>query len=179
MKTYAALSISVLVVLLTACGSEPPVPASSDSARPHSYSEATVDSFISRCLGWSGASVGRCACILDEHRKTLSETAFLASLSAAQSSSRTAIFRGCGLADLAAVTPATAAAAEPESAAALVPPVGAASSGVSPPTTAPTTVRAATDTEACVQQKLIEAQAAAGGGSVPLKKLDSIRAECS
>ncbi len=168
------LAIYASLVFLVGCGAGGSSTSSKPSAGPHVYSEATVDQFVSSCLLWPGASVSKCACVLEEQRAQTSEAEFRRAMLGEQPFAAAATFEKCELAAPSLVSssaPNASSAPEAESAAA---------GQALPPATPPaSTVRKATDTETCVQEKLMAAQAAAGGGSVSLKVLDAIRAECS
>jgi hypothetical protein len=168
------LAIYASLIFLVGCGAGGSSTSSEPSAGPYVYSESTVDQFVSSCLLWPGASVSKCACVLEEQRAQTSEAEFRRAMLGDQPFAGAGMFDKCELA-------APPLASSPVSTAPSASEAGLAAAGPTlPPATPPaSTVRKATDTETCVQEKLMAAQAAAGGGSVSLKVLDAIRAECS
>jgi hypothetical protein len=182
MTRLGVFCVIAIALGLAGCGS-----SGGDSAadKAFTYSEATIDRFVSLCLQRPGVTVAQCACVLERYRAAASESEFLTALADVSPDGRmSGILGECqieGLASFVAKPDGSAGGSAAGSAGAEASQGSATSASSSlarPVAAAPpvTVVRAATNVEACVQEKI--AAATAGGKSMPLDAFDKIRAEC-
>ena len=170
------LTFVALALVLVGCGGN----GVDRPAAAAPYADAVIDRFISSCLRADGGTVAKCACVLDRYREVRTEQEFVQSVFGNPSEFRNNIYRSCGIAANVSAIVASPPNTRTTAAGSTLPTGAALPAGVAAPpatSTAPT-VRQATDVEACVQQGLVAAQAASGGGSVSLSVLDRIRAGC-